>query len=801
MQGGWVIPKPLKWVDIIDKPPVLEDSIVEWSEVENKPTTFPPEIHVHTWASITEKPSGNDALVTEIKVEQIVEEMIADTDLNSLWGVNVAFSQTGQFLKFADSGNPTSPQEWRASFIDWSEIQNKPTIEQLKGDKGDIGPMPNHQWSATALRFQTSLTTWGDYVDLRGATGSQGLQGVPGVKGDTGAVGATGPQGIQGLQGATGATGAIGAMPSHQWLNTTLRFQTSATTWGSYVDLKGATGATGAQGIQGIQGIQGATGSTGLTGATGATGATGPAGTTTWAGITDKPTTFAPSTHTHTNFAHGIGADSLMLNADPLNKFEPNRLTVRGSSPTVVLQDSNNFSAMLHCNGNFLYFLRGEIDTSSWTGVNGRWPLTIDLSNNDAAFGGNVDLPAGRLDLTNLSNQVFITTTGSTANNKKWSFNVFNGDGDLYFQTFNDAGSFLLNALRVRRNGDIHTAGAVAASGAISASNISQSNVSSTIVQRDSAGDIFCRLLRTEWTGGATSFDNILVQNAVGVGADNYARPATLDQFRARVTDGVYLPIGGQAANAALLDGLDSESFIRSDSTDTVNATTIWADNHQVRLGSGSDHRMYFDGVNTYKDNYVGSVLYRNFTHGGYHYFQGENSAGVNWALAYFGNGLAQLYGAGTENIRCDATETILYKNVRLTNTGPLLKFEDTDTTHNSFWLHANGSIFYVLTDKLNNGSWQSPHPLYLNNADNSGFIYGEKVLTQNNIIDNTKTGGSAPSSFSTGITLTKIGTGNLQITFRIDNACTYQLEFTPAGGTTLRSAASSSAWNARVGL
>ena len=25
-----------------------------------------------------------------------------------------------------------------------------------KGDKGDIGPMPNHDWSGTALRFQTA---------------------------------------------------------------------------------------------------------------------------------------------------------------------------------------------------------------------------------------------------------------------------------------------------------------------------------------------------------------------------------------------------------------------------------------------------------------------------------------------------------------------------------------------------------------------------------------------------------------------------------------------------------------------
>jgi hypothetical protein len=460
------------------------------------------------------------------------------------------------------------------------------------------------------------------------------------------------------------------------------------------------------------------------------------AGTVPWANIANVPATFTPSSHTHTNFAHDIGADSLMLNADPLNKFEINRLTIRGSSPTIVLRDVDKNSAMLHCNSNLFYILRGGIDTSTWTSVNGRWPLTIDLTNNDAAFGGNVDLPAGKLDITSLSNQVYITTTDSTANNKKWSFNVFNGDGDLYFQTFNDAGTFLLNALRVRRNGDIHTAGAVAASGAISASNISQTNIASTIVQRDSAGDIKCRLIRGEYipTSGG-NFQHIVVQRTPGVDTDNYFRTATLAEFRASVTDGVYLPIGGQAANAALFDGLDSAAFIRSDVTDTVDATTIWANNQQIRLGSGSDHRMYFDGSNTFKDNYVGNVLYRNFAHGGYHYFQGENSQGVNWALAYFGDGLSRLFGAGTENIRCDANETISYKNFRISNTAPLLKLEDTDATHNSFWLHANGSIFYVLTDRDNNGTWKAPYPLYLNNTDSTGVLYGKKITNSNNLI------------------------------------------------------------------
>lgn len=42
-----------------------------------------------------------------------------------------------------------------------------------KGDKGDIGPMPNHDWSGTALRFQNPDGTWGNRVDLKGEPGNR----------------------------------------------------------------------------------------------------------------------------------------------------------------------------------------------------------------------------------------------------------------------------------------------------------------------------------------------------------------------------------------------------------------------------------------------------------------------------------------------------------------------------------------------------------------------------------------------------------------------------------------------------
>ena len=148
----------------------------------------------------------------------------------------------------------------------------------------------------------------------QGPAGPMGARGPTGPKGNTGATGATGPQGdtgptgpqgpagptgltgSKGNTGATGPQGATGPTPVHQWSGTSLRFYTGST-WGGYVNLKGATGATGPKGNTGATGPtgpEGATGPTGPTGArglTGATGATGPVGPQGPAGANGSPDT------------------------------------------------------------------------------------------------------------------------------------------------------------------------------------------------------------------------------------------------------------------------------------------------------------------------------------------------------------------------------------------------------------------------------------------------------------------------------------------------------------------------------
>jgi hypothetical protein len=107
---------------------------------------------------------------------------------------------------------------------------------------------------------------------IQGIQGEIGPQGIQGVKGDKGDTGEQGIQGIQGVQGEQGIQGLKGEKPAHQWSGTVLTFENPDGSFDAGVDLKGP------------QGIQ---------------GETGPAGTTSYLGLTDVPSTFPPSAHNH----------------------------------------------------------------------------------------------------------------------------------------------------------------------------------------------------------------------------------------------------------------------------------------------------------------------------------------------------------------------------------------------------------------------------------------------------------------------------------------------------------------------
>ena len=88
--------------------------------------------------------------------------------------------------------------------------------------------------------------------------------------------------------------------------------------------------------------------------------------------------------------ARYITAERFRVTADTNTRLENDQLIIRGGSPTVIFRDTNHNSGMVHVNSNIFYVLRGGNDTESWTQVNSVWPLQINLTNNNATFGGTV---------------------------------------------------------------------------------------------------------------------------------------------------------------------------------------------------------------------------------------------------------------------------------------------------------------------------------------------------------------------------------------------------------------------------
>lgn len=88
----------------------------------------------------------------------------------------------------------------------------------------------------------------------------------------------------------------------------------------------------------------------------------------------------------------GIGTTTPQARLDVIGQIRSTEGNIiNHAGPTLFLQDTNHRSAMVHVNDNLFYVLRGAGTNSlSWASVYGRWPLVINLENNDASFGRNV---------------------------------------------------------------------------------------------------------------------------------------------------------------------------------------------------------------------------------------------------------------------------------------------------------------------------------------------------------------------------------------------------------------------------
>ena len=90
-----------------------------------------------------------------------------------------------------------------------------------------------------------------------------------------------------------------------------------------------------------------------------------------------------------TSYLNDVRGNIFYQRDDTNSRWDAGLFVLRGTSPTIYFRDTDHNSAMLHNNSNLFYILRGGNDTETYTQVSGQWPLTVNLTNNDATVGGS----------------------------------------------------------------------------------------------------------------------------------------------------------------------------------------------------------------------------------------------------------------------------------------------------------------------------------------------------------------------------------------------------------------------------
>lgn len=111
----------------------------------------------------------------------------------------------------------------------------------------------------------------------------------------------------------------------------------------------------------------------------------------------------AASSHVFYNGGkNGNGTEILRIKGDGLNVSTSIRtnlhMLINHSSPTLYFQDTDHRSGMIHQNSDLMHFLSGSgVNSGTWTLNGSYWPLTLNMNNDEATFGGSAYFMEGNV--------------------------------------------------------------------------------------------------------------------------------------------------------------------------------------------------------------------------------------------------------------------------------------------------------------------------------------------------------------------------------------------------------------------
>lgn len=114
-------------------------------------------------------------------------------------------------------------------------------------------------------------------------------------------------------------------------------------------------------------------------------------------------------TGTRLNFHSGadlVNPKMIMENDGTMYHYGARRSTnynmMTYNAPTIYFVDTDHNSGMIHMNANLMYFLSGSgVGSEGWSTNGSHWPLYINMTNDEAHFGGNMYIDEGNISIRN----------------------------------------------------------------------------------------------------------------------------------------------------------------------------------------------------------------------------------------------------------------------------------------------------------------------------------------------------------------------------------------------------------------